>query len=81
MALRPPFSARPQLHQHGLQHPCTGLQGVSCPSQDSLQHPVHNGAHLQVLQHPPLLWQPYPLRVWLHCSSASSARSGILALG
>merc|ERR1719320_1403464 len=51
MALRPPFSALPQLHQHGLQHPCTGLQGVSCPSQDSLQHPVHNGAHLQVLQH------------------------------
>merc|ERR1719206_690828 len=45
------------------------LAALSSESLASLQHPVHNGAHLQGLQHPPLLWQPYPLRVWLHCSS------------
>merc|ERR1719312_56370 len=46
-----------------------GFKKFFYPSQDSLPHPVHNGAHLQVLQHPPLLWQPYLLRVWLHWSS------------
>merc|ERR1719312_1996092 len=70
MALRPPFSA---LTSASSARAPASLHWASrsffCPSQDSLQHPVHNVAHLLDVQHPPLLWQPYLLRVWLHWSS------------